>query len=331
MSLRTNGFIAGALALPLLFLSGCGGGGGHTSAEKYYLVCANTKIAYWQEAGAGMVKAARELGVQAELVGPETLDVKAEKEEFRRIMAKKPAGILVSPSNPDVLAEDIDAAIAAGIPVITIDSDAPKSKRLVFVGTNNYQAGIMGGNLVAKKLNGKGNLMLFTIAGQANIEERMHGYRDALASHPGIKIAEVVDMHGDARVVFDKMMEVAEKSKDKFDGFVALEALAGREIAEVLDRKKVEGKLVVGMDTTGDTLDMVDKGKIEATISQKPFTMAYYGIRMLADLSVNKLPSLNINFAQDLRSPLPAFVDTGAALVDKSNLAEFRQAAANNK
>jgi len=329
MTLRSSGLLLGALSASFLFLGGCGGGG-HTSAEKYYLVCANTKIAYWQEAGAGMVRAARELGVQAELVGPETLDVKGEKDEFRRIMAKKPAGILVSPVNPEMLTEDIDAAIAAGIPVITIDSDAPKSKRLVFIGTNNYQAGIMGGNLVAKKLNGKGNLMVFTIANQANIEERLHGYRDALANHPGIKLAEVVDMHGDARVVFDKVTDVLDKSKDKVDGFVALEALGGREIAEVLDRKKVDGKFVVAMDTIGGTLDWVEKGKIEATISQKPFTMAYYGIRMLADLSVNKLPSLTMNFAQDSRSPLPAFVDTGASLVDKSNLADYRQAA-NNK
>lgn len=316
------------LTTAVLTLAGCGAGGGHTSAEKYYLVCANSKIPYWQEAGAGMVEAARGLGVSAELIGPDSLDSKAEQEEFRRAVSKKPAGILVSPSDPGLLTADINAAVAAGIPVVTIDSDAPASKRLLFIGTNNYQAGLMGGRLAVKKLNGKGSVLIFTIAGQVNIEERLRGYKDAFEGHPGIKIFDVVDMHGDARVVFDKTTEIADKQKDKVDAFIALEALAGSEIAEVLSRKNVEGKLIIAMDTQTGTLDWIEKGKIEATISQKPYTMAFYAIRLLADLNVNKLPSLTINFAQEPRSPLPAFVDTGSSLVDKTNVAAHRPAAA---
>jgi ribose transport system substrate-binding protein len=309
-------------------LSGCGGGAGHTSAEKYYLVCANSKIPYWQEAGSGLVQSATGIGVSAEMIGPETFDPKGEQEEFRRAVSKKPAGILVSPSDPEGLTADIDAAVAAGIPVVTIDSDAPKSKRLFFIGTNNYQAGVMGGRLAVKKLNGKGNVLIFTIAGQTNIEERLRGYKDAFEGHPGIKIVDVVDMHGDARVVFDKTMEIADKQKDKVDAFIALEALAGKEVAEVLDRKKVDGKLIFAMDTMAETLDWIEKGKIESTISQKPFTMAFFGVRVLADLRVGKMPSLTMNFAQDSRSPLPAFIDTGSALVDKENVAAYKQTAA---
>ena len=165
-------------------LAGCASAP-HEKVEKYYLVATNVKIAYWQEAAAGMVKAANELGVQAEVVGPDDYNPKAEKDEFRRIMAKKPAGILVSPGDPELLVEDINAAIAAGIPVITMDSDSPKSKRLAFVGTNNYQAGVMGGKLAAKKLNGKGNVMVFTIRNQANVTERLRGLRGRLCRHPG--------------------------------------------------------------------------------------------------------------------------------------------------
>jgi ribose transport system substrate-binding protein len=318
-------FMSGAVALAVLAgLTGCGSPP-HLSTEKYFLVATNVKIQYWQEAGAGMVKAARDLGVQAEMVGPDSYDPKLQKEEFAKTVAKKPAGILVSPGDPGLLVDDINAAIQAGIPVITIDSDAPQSKRLVFVGTNNYQAGLTGGRLVVKKLNGKGNVVVFTIQNQANVAERLHGYQDAFAAAPGIKIVEVVDVHGDPRIAFDKTTEIVDKQKDKVDAFVSLEALSGSEVAEVLDRKKVEGKLVVAMDTMPTTLDWIDKGKIAATVSQKPFTMAYFGIRMLGDLKLTKLPSLTINFAQDPRSPLPAFVDTGSALVDKSNLAEFRK------
>ena len=59
------------------------------------------------------------------MVGPDTYDAQAEKQVFAATIAKKPAGILVSVADPTVLQTDIDAAIAQGIPVITMDADAP--------------------------------------------------------------------------------------------------------------------------------------------------------------------------------------------------------------
>jgi ribose transport system substrate-binding protein len=326
MKLKTTALLAASTAAAVLSLTGCGGAP-HNATEHYYLVATNIKIPYWQEAGAGFVKAATALGVNAEVVGPDTYDPKAQKEEFRRVAAKKPAGILVSPGDPQLLVEDIDNAIAAGVPVITIDSDAPQSKRLVFVGTNNYQAGLAGGRVAVKKLNGKGNVVIFTIQGQANVAERLHGYQEAFAASPGIKIVETVDVHGDPRVAFDKTSDLIDKSKDKVDAFISLEALSASEVAEVLSRKNVDGKLIIGMDTMPTTLDWIDKGKIAATISQKPYTMAYFGMRMLAELKLYPLASLTAPFAQDSRSPVPAFIDTGSAVVDKSNLADFRKPA----
>jgi len=177
--------------LPLAAFWGCGGGGpAHQTTEKYYLVCANPKIPYWQEAAAGFLAAARELGVQAEVVGPETYDAQAEREELRRIMSKKPAGVLVSAGNAELLTPEINAAVEAGTPVVTIDADAPQSKRLFFVGTNNYEAGQMGGRLLIKLLNGKGTVVFFTIAGQKNLEDRLDGYRAALEAAPGYRPAQ---------------------------------------------------------------------------------------------------------------------------------------------
>ncbi len=126
--------------------------------------------------------------MQAEVVGPETYDAQAEREEFQRILAKKPAGVLVSAGNADLITPVINAAVESGIPVVTIDADAPQSRRLFFVGTNNYEAGQMGGRLLIKLLNGKGTVVFFTIAGQKNLEDRLDGYRAALearARHQG--------------------------------------------------------------------------------------------------------------------------------------------------
>lgn len=305
------------------FLASCSGTTGHKSNEKYYLVTTNTKVSYWQGAAAGVFKSAKQLDVTAEMVGPDTYDPQAEKQAFETAMGKNPAGILVSAADPNVMKADIDAAIAKGVPVITVDSDAPDSKRLCFIGTNNRQAGIMGARRLIKELNGKGNVVFYTMPNQTNLEERLHGYKDTLADSPGIKIVDTIDIKGDPRVAFDSTNDILTKSKTKPDAFVCLEAISCKEVADVLDRNKVTGKVVIAMDTDQGTLDWIKKGGIAATIAQKPFTMAYYGMKMLGDLYLNKPPSLDHNFAQDTQSPLPVFVDTGATLIDKTNVDNF--------
>ena len=77
------------------------------------------------------------------------------------------------------------------------------------------------------------------------------------------------------------------------------------------------------MDTDDRTLQWIQKGVITATVAQKPFTMAFYGVKMLDSLYHNKLGSLDKNWKQDPFSPLPTFVDTGVTLIDKSNVDAF--------
>jgi len=300
-------------------------GSGHSADELYVLVSTNIQVPYWKAAGAGLSQAASQLKVRYEFVGPDEYDPKAEKEAFDKALTKKPTGILISAGDAKSLTENIDKAIASGIPVITIDSDAPDSKRLFFIGTNNYQAGLTGGERLAAELKGKGNVVVFTMPAQTNMAERLRGYRSALESHPQIKIARVVDIAGDPRIVFDTTTEILGKERDKVDAFVCLEAQGGKEVANVLSSNKVTGKIVIAMDTDPDTLEWIRKGVIAATISQKPYTMTYFGLRVLDDLYHNKLPSLTGDFSKDSFAPVPAFVDTGSSLVDKSNVENFIQ------
>lgn len=312
--------------LSVLLISMIACGGRHSADEHYVMVGANIKVPYWQVAGAGFDAGARQFQVHADFVGPDTYDPKAEVEAFNDAVQKKPAGILVAVADPAMMKDPIDRAIASGIPVITIDGDAPNSKRLFFIGTNNYQAGMAGGKRLAEELKDKGNVVVFTMPGQTNLAERLRGYRDAIESHPQIKITQLVDIKGDPRIAFDTTTEILGKQKDKVDAFVCLEALAGKEVANVLSSNKVGGKVVIAMDTDPDTLDWIQKGVIAATISQKPYTMAMVGLRALDDLYHSKLPSLDTDWSKDSFSPLPAFVNTGSALIDKSNVEAFKQA-----
>ncbi|HJT00639.1 MAG TPA: substrate-binding domain-containing protein [Terriglobales bacterium] len=321
MTIRSQG--SNLLLVLVLIFAWAGCASQHSADENYYLVTTNKQIPYWQAAGAGFLHAAAQMKVKAEFVGPDTYDPKAEQLEFEKLLQSKPTGILVSPASGQLMRADIDQAIAAGIPVITIDSDAPESKRLFFIGTNNYQAGVMGAKVAAAQLRGKGNVVIFTMPGQTNLDDRLRGYRDIFASYSGLKIVRLVDIHGDPRVAFDTTEQIIGQKKEKVDGFVCLEALAGKEVGEVLDRYHVTGKTVVAMDTDPDTLDWIKKGVIAATVAQKPYTMSLVGLEMLDDLYHHKLRSLQQNWAQDPFSPLPAFVDTGATLIDKSNVDAF--------
>jgi ribose transport system substrate-binding protein len=206
--------------------------------------------------------------------------------------------------------------------VITIDSDAAASKRLLFIGTNNHQVGLMGGQLAIKLTGGKANVVMYTIPGQPNLEERLRGYKDAFAEAPGMKITQIVDMKGDEGTTFDATKEVL-NGKNKPDALVCLEAIACKVVADVLNREHAT-KTVIAMDTDRGTLDWVQKGVIAATIAQKPYTMAYFGLQLLDDIHHSK--TTEQGGVTNTFATLPVFVDTGTALIDKSNVDEFIKA-----
>ena len=167
--------------------------------------------------------------------------------------------------------------------------------------------------------------VFFTINGQLNIEERLKGYKDVLADHPAIKIVDVVEMQGDSGVAMDKATAyLAKKGPEEVNAFVCLEASAGDGVAEALKRADAKDRLVVAMDADPDTLNWVKEGVIDSTIAQKPFTMAYYGLKSVAE--VHEYPpkeKLTTDFSLESRSPYPAFVDTGVSLVDSTNVDSF--------
>jgi ribose transport system substrate-binding protein len=320
MRYRSLALSLGLTAL-LVLLPSCGNG---HSGETYILISTNVKVPYWQSASAGFSQAGSRLGVAYSFNGPDTYDPGAEHTTFESIIQKKPTGILVSVADPAVIKDSIDEAIAAGIPVITIDSDAPASKRLFFIGTNNYQAGLTGGKRLAQELKGKGTVAVFTMPSQSNLNERLQGYKAALENSPGIKLSHIVDIKGDPRIAYDTTTQfLANDKKEHIDAFVCLEALSGKEVAGVLNDYKVKNRTIIAMDTDLDTLQWIQKGVIAATISQKPYTMAYVGLMMLDNLHHQPPKSLDADWAHDSFAPLPAFVDTGSALVDKSNVDAF--------
>lgn len=322
MQLAKSSLSIAIAAVCVTSIIGCGR---HTSSEHFYLVAANTKLAYWQTAAAGLEKISSKYDVHAEMRGPENFDPQAQVDEFRSVVALKPAGILVSVVDARLMTPEINAAMDAGIPVITIDSDAPQSRRLYFIGTNNREAGRLGGHALLERMHDKGNVVFFTMPGQPNLDDRLSGYEDVLATAPDMHVTDIVDIRGQGTVAFDKTQQMLPfTGKNHVDAFVCLEASAGKEVGEVLKRNNAKDRVLIAMDTDKDTLDLIKEGVIAATVAQKPFTMAYVGVAMLDMVHFEPL-SLKQSYVFDPFSPVPAFVDTGSALVDSRNVDQYIQ------
>jgi ribose transport system substrate-binding protein len=303
----------------------------HEETEKYILVAANINLEYWQEAGAGFNDAARGLGVKADLQGPTYLSPEEELRVFKEAVAHHPSGILVSPARPELFNAAINEAIGLGTPVITMDTDAPDSKRILYIGTDNRQAGMESGRQIASLMNGKGQLVVVTVPGQLNVEERLRGAQEVFAKYPGIKIAHTLDDQGDPRTANDLVSDLFTK-KETIDGILCLEASGGPGVGETLHRLNLDGKIpVVAMDMNPETLDFIQQKVVSVTIGQKPYTMAFYGLRFLDDLHHNVVHEYRGGWQTAPASPLPMRVDTGTNVIDARNLALFRSAMASHQ
>jgi len=320
------GTIRNTAALPLstlvlLFAAGCSQ---HKGTETFFLIANNLKLPYWQTLSNGFNKAATEYGVKVQIAGPDTYDAQAELAEFRNAVAKHPAGILISVADAALFRSEINDAVSAGVPVVTVDSDAPTSQRLYFIGTDNLEAGHLGGQRLVDKLKGKGNVVFFSIPGQPNLEERLRGYKDILADHPAIKIVDVLNVKGDSNLAFDQARNYVDKTgTDKINAFVALESAAAPAIADVVHRSADPGRTVIGMDVSPDTLKLIKSGGLDATISQKPWTMGYIGLKELDEIHHHKPDNFQTNYQVDSFSRYPSFVDTGTTLVNSDNVDMF--------
>ncbi len=299
----------------------------HEENEYYVFVSTNINLPYWQEAQAGFLDAATALGVKGELIGPATYDPGAEAGMFRDIVEKHPAGICLSAARPEFFRAYIDKAVAEGIPVICVDADVPESRRVLYIGTDNFKAGRESLKRMATLVPGKGNIVVITIPGQRNLDDRVAGVADALKNFPALKLTKIIDDKGDWRNAFDQISEMILK-KEKIDGIICLEAAGGPGAADALNRFDMAGKLpIVAFDKDPKTLELIEKGSIAATIAQKPYVMSYYGLKFLDDLHHNAVREFK-DWRTAPAAPLPSMVDTGTAVVDKNNLTAFREAMA---
>src|SRR5690606_21756449 len=142
--------------------------------EKYVMVTFQTGIDYWKSALKGFEDAAQALNVSVEFRGATQYNVNEEVTVLEQVIARNPAGIAVSAIDPEAMNSAIDKAVEAGIPVVLFDSGAPGSKAFSFLGTNNYNAGVIAAHEMAALTDQQGEVAIITLPNQLNHQERVN-------------------------------------------------------------------------------------------------------------------------------------------------------------
>ncbi|MDB5053072.1 MAG: rhizopine-binding protein [Bacilli bacterium] len=196
-------------------------------------------------------------------------------------ISQKVGAIIINPADANALTPSIENAIKAGIPVITLSSDAAKNVGQKWSGSKNEDAGRMEMEFIAKKLGGKGNIAIIRgpIGHFAEIG-RFAGYKEVLDKNPGMKI--VTDQTGNwSREEAMSLMENWIQAGKKIDAVVAQnDAMALGALKAVEDSGNKGKILVVGIDAIKDALDSVKTGGMDATFFQDAIGQANGAVDM---------------------------------------------------
>jgi len=302
-----------------------GRAGRDTSNQLYVEVSMHGNIDYFYDHKLGMKLAGDVFGVKTKYVGPADGDLNAMVADFERTLAEPNLKGIVVVGFDATLIPVINKAVERGIPVVTVDADLPTSKRVAFVGTGNFQAGYEGGMKLASLIKGSGKVAkvaLMTKLGQSNLEERIRGYKVALAKFDDIKIVEIVDTQSNT----DKAALAAESVLLRHNDLAALacvEAAGGVGAATAIRERGLIGKVkIVAMDRGNDILELIGEGTIDATVVQQTALMPLYAVQILYHLNNVKVPITPDNAKAGVPG-VPTYIDTGLIIVDKSNYKAF--------
>ncbi len=243
---------------------------------------------YWRLVEKGAKKAAEEHGVLLEYAGPKQANIDEHLKTIEMSMASKVDGIITQGLSDEQFTPLINRVVEK-LPVITIDTDAANSKRMAYIGTDNYYSGFLAGKTLIEDTNGQANVAIITGNFYANHQQqRVQGFRDAVESEEGISIITVEESEISRVRAAEKAYQILSDYPEvnAFYGTSALDAIG---IAQVVDKLREPNQVyIIGFDSLPETLKYIKNGTIKATVVQEPFEMGYRSVIMMIDLIKGK-------------------------------------------
>ena len=272
-------------------LAGCGKkdapspDGGPSPAKKPSVAfVTNNPSDFWMIAKAGVQKAEKDFGVTCEIRMPANGTVQEQKQIIEDLIAKGVSGMAISPKDSANQIDQINTA-CQHMNVICHDSDAPATKRLAYVGSNNVTAGKAAGEMVKEALPNGGKIMLFVGSKDAqNAQERIAGLKQAIEG-ANIEIVDVRTDETDRAKAQNNVSDTIAGNPD-ITCFVGLWSYNGPAILEAVKKADKLGKIhIVAFDEEDATLQGVKDGHIHGTVVQDPYMFGYESVRILAALA----------------------------------------------
>lgn len=273
---------------------------------------------FWETVAIGAQKAAKERGVTLRWEGTVTETEIAEQNKIIENMVNLGVdGIALAPLNQKAMRREVEAAVAAGIPVVIFDSGVDGTAQSSFVATDNKNGGVIAGTELLRLLAGKKNARVMCmrfVQGTGSTEARAAGFIET-AKAGGCAVA--ADPYPDTGTI-EGCKTAAANALEKFvkdgaldlDGIFAANLYSTIGVASALDDLRKGGVKVnlhfVGFDTNKKLVDDLQAGKIDALVAQNPERMGYLAIQTLFKV-VNK-------------EKVPATIDTGTVLVTREKL-----------
>jgi ribose transport system substrate-binding protein len=282
----------------------------------FAIVPKSISVAFYADVEKGCKEEGDKLGVNVIYTGPDTPDPAKQVQILQDLVSRGVDGFAVAPMDAESVIGVIDAALKKGIKVITFDSDSPKSKRIAFVGTNNYQGGVEAGKVFAEdQPEGKFAVITGGLAA-ANHNERGAGFRDALKASGG-KYTEVPgspfpcndDAAKSIQIIQDVLTRYPDINGFFFSGGWPLFGAAEAYSRAVEANNRVENLVVVSFDSLPEEIALLKKQYVDALIGQRPYAMGVKSVDVLNDLVQGKT--------------VPAVIDTGVDVITQDNVDQF--------
>lgn len=282
---------------------------------------------YWQLLARGAEAAAEANGADLQLMLLEQdEDVEGQTRLLAQLEPTAVDGIALSPLDAAQQTRFIND-LAEETVVVTVDSDAPLSNRLCYIGASNYAAGTLCARLVKEAIPDGGKIaVLVANLTKNNVLERKQALEEGLAESEGDTddtaaeyeiVSELID-EGDLERCADQLSQLLSETDD-LACVVGLNSYHAAQIVEALKEADALGKIkVISFDTEESTLDSVEQGHIHATVAQDPYNYGYEAVRWLADNSQrtgNQLPLMGIR----------STVHISTRALHAADVAEFRQ------
>jgi ribose transport system substrate-binding protein len=277
----------------------------------------NNPSDFWKIAAAGIHTYEKEGKVQVDLKMPPNGTPEDQNQILQNLSAQGYDAITVSVAAPNDQVPVLDA-VARTSKLLTTDSDAPKSKRLLYIGTNNYEGGKTLGAEIVKLLPKGGKIAVFvgTLAAD-NAAQRLKGVEDATKPH-GIEIVARREDNTDRAKARSNVEDMINAHPD-LGLCVGLWSYNGPAIAAAIEALGKQGQVQAAVfDEETGTLLGIERGSIQVTVVQKPFEFGYLSSKWMHELATQ-------GDAAKARLPKDGLLDTGVEVITKANVAEFKQ------